>query len=328
MRLSFLSALVLALALSLAPSAQADEIGGSGFAVPQSEWLWGIDGLVRTPIDLSADFGVGFFGHEMSGRIIYDDRSELGGGGADTRTGTLRFEPEVIEGGFRLAGGIGYWSCCILIEPAMAFRANRPFGDDRTDTTHSLRNTNEGFNFAYAEAEIKHGWNLQFGPQMTWIIKDDTPVLGSMLGMGGLPLVFFPSLGVSHINWDVELIYGPPGGFTGASDRNFEDDAFTVGFDLDIPLPGKHANFTHALTFGFRWLETNQDHDIGPNDADSGFATVPPGSGCTVGTPALSDDQTCFNFDSFDGWRVGLYYRVTWNDFEGFVKRNIFGPLD
>lgn len=126
MRLSFFSALVLALALSLAPSAHADEIGGSGFEVPQSEWLWGVDGLVRTPVDLSADFGVAFFGHAMRGKIIYDDRFELGPAGSATRTGTLNFNPEAIEGGFRMAGGIGYWSCCILIEPAMAFRANRP----------------------------------------------------------------------------------------------------------------------------------------------------------------------------------------------------------
>ena len=29
-----------------------------------------------------------------------------------------------------------------------------------------------------------------------------------------------------------------------------------------------------------------------------------------------------------EGWRVGLYYRVTWNDFEGFFKRVVFGPVN
>jgi hypothetical protein len=321
------SLFTLALALVLSPAARADELGGSGFDVPQAssgEWLWGIEGLVRTPVDLSVDLGVAWNGLEMDGRIVYDDRFE--GAGADTRTGSMDFQSEMLDGGFRMAGGIGYWSCCVLIEPAIAFRANRPFGDDRTDTTPFLPNPN-GPGGAYAEVELKNGWNLQLGPQMTWEIPDDTPFVGQYLG--GLPLVFFPSLGVTHIEWDVEQVYGPLGGPAFfAADRDFEDDAFTVGFDLDIPLPGGIWDLTHAITFGFRWVETDEDHDIGPTDADSGFTPVPPGSGCTVGTPALSDDQTCFNFDGLDGWRVGLYYRVTWNDFGGFFRRNIFGPID
>jgi hypothetical protein len=324
----FFSLMILAAAIAFAPAARADEIGGSGFAVPgvaASEWLWGIEGLVRTPVDLSLDFGVSFRGYEMDGKAIHDDRGEAGP--VVSRRGTLEFEPESIEGGFRLAGGIGYWSCCVLIEPAMSFRANRPFGDERTDATPRVFDPNGGGENSFAEAEIRHGWDLAFGPQMTWMIRDDTPLLGRFLG--GLPLVFFPYLGVSHIEWDAELVFQDGGGVLGAFDRNFEDDALLVGFDIDLPLPGSHSSFTHALTFGFHWVESRSDHDMGPFASDSiGGGFLPPGSssGCGIGSP--SDDQNCFNFDGLDGWRIGLYYRVTWNDFEGFVKRNLFGPLN
>jgi len=316
----------LALATLVAGPAAADEIGGTGFDVPQAaaaeEWLWGVEGLVRTPVDLSVDFGVSFRNYEVDGRNIYDDRAESAG--VVTRTGTLEFEPESIEGGFRIAGGLGYWSCCVLIEPAMAFRANRPFGNERTDDTPTVINPN-GSQPLFAELEIKEGWELVFGPQMTWMIPDDTPFVGRHLG--GLPLVFFPVIGVSHIDWDVEGVFDPPDPEVYSGD--FEDDALTVGFDLDIPLPGSRRDFTHALTFGFRWVEGNDDHDLGPFDLQGGPSggVIPPGTGgCGVGSVG-SNDEGCVNFDGLEGWRIGLYYRVTWNDFEGFFKRNIFGPV-
>jgi len=329
----------LAAAFILSPAARADEVGGSGFDVPlsqSSEWLWGVEGLVRTPLDLSGDAGISFRNYELSGRATHDDRAD--GNGVVSRSGTLEFEPEAFEGGFRFAGGIGWWNCCLLFEPAIGFRYNSPFDNERTDDTPGAFDPNDLDEFHRAELEIKDGWDLMFGPQITWMIRDDVPFLGRHLG--GLPLVFFPFVGVTHVEWDVEmqfadgLLDSEPGGGdgnddNGTFDRNFESDELLVGFDLDIPLPGSHASFTHALTFGFKWIAGDDDHDLGPFSRDSinGGTSLPPGSSsCRTGTP--SDDQSCFAFENMDGWRIGLYYRVTWNDFEGFFKRNIFGPVD
>lgn len=326
MRLRNHSALLLALVVAAsAPfTARADEIGGSGFDVPQAaaaeEWLWGVEGLVRTPVDLSVDFGFSSRNWEVDGRTVYDDSSDSAT--IVSRTGTLEFEPQAIEGGFRIAGGIGYWSCCVLIEPAMAFRANRPLGSERDDSSPSISDPTGPFSDrTWADVEVQSGWELLFGPQMTWMIPDDTPFLG------GLPLVFFPVLGVTHIDWDATIVATnpgfPPSGWDTA-DRTFEDDAFTVGFDLDIPLPGSVRDFTHAITFGFRWIEGNDDHDLGPFALDSASGgSIPAGSGgCTSG-----NDEACFNFDGLEGWKVGVSYRITWHDFEGFFKRTIFGPV-
>jgi hypothetical protein len=329
MRLFCLAALVAA--ITFTPAARADEVGGSGFDVPQSQgdWLWGIEGLVRTPLDLSVDAGISFRNYEMKGRATHDDRGE--GGPVVSRTGTIEFEPEAFEGGFRFAGILGWWNCCVLFEPAIGFRYNSPFDNERTDDTPGVFDPNDSSEFARAEAEIKDGWDLMFGPQMTWIIRDDIPVLGRYLG--GLPMVLFPYVGVTRIDWDAELQFVERGGGddNAVIDRNFESDELLVGFDLDIPLPGSHSNFTHGLTFSFKWIEGNDDHDLGPfarDDIDGG-TTVPPGStnNCRGG-PTPSDDQVCFSFADLDGWRIGLYYKVTWNDFEGFFKRNIFGPVD
>jgi len=335
MRLRIHSALLLALVVAASTpfTAHADEIGGTGFDVPQAqadEWLWGIEGLVRTPVDLSVDLGVAFYGWEIEGEAQHDDGTDPGDFvRVDNR---LDIETQAFEGGFRIAGGIGYWSCCVLIEPALSFRLNRPFGDDRTDDTPRVVDPSEPSQVTFAEAEIKHGWELALGPQMTWLIRDDTPFVGRYLG--GLPLVFFPFLGVAEANWDVEIPFfasgvgNPPGTII---DREFEDQLFMVGFDLDFPLPGSRADFTHALTFGFRWVESEEQHDMGPFP---GQVLAGGGSGtssgfCGDGTGSSgSGERNCYQFEGADGWRVGLYYRVTWNDFEGFFKRNIFGPAE
>lgn len=330
MRLFCLAALVAA--ITFTPAARADEVGGSGFDVPQSQsdWLWGVEGLVRTPLDLSVHAGISFRNFELTGRATWDDRTD--GNGTRSNTGTLEFEPEAFEGGFRFAGILGWWNCCVLVEPAIGFRYNSPFDNERTDDTPGVFDPSDPFEFNTAELEIKDGWDLMFGPQLTWFIRDDVPYIGKYLG--GLPLVLFPYIGVNHIEWDVELMFTS---FTdpedsGTFDRNFESDEFIVGFDLDIPLPGSHGNFTHALTVGFMWVEGNDDHDLGPygQDGINGSGTLPPGetSSCRGAAPIPSIEQSCFAFADMDGWKVGLYYKVTWNDFEGFFKRNIFGPVD
>lgn len=321
----------LALAVSAVP-AGADELGGTGFAVPQSQgdWLWGIEGLVRTPFDVSADFGGMFVGYEMNGRAIHDDTGE--GGPIAAVSDTLEIEPEGIEGGLRFTGLIGYWNCCVLIEPAVAVRWNRALGDERTDSTPRVFDPNDADEFSFAEVEYMNGWDVAVGPQMTWMVPDDTPLIGGVLG--GLPMVFFPYMGVTHTNYDVEFVYFDNGVFSQAIDRNFEDDNFMIGFDLDIPLPGSQWNFTHALTFGFRWNDGSaSDHDFGGFDSDTPGA---PPAFINVGGARRSDqcngnfgnDQTCFNLDAADGWRIGLTYRVTWNDFGGFFKRVVFGPVN
>ncbi len=322
-----------ALALQVTP-AVADDIGGSGFTVPptQSDWLWGVEGLVRTPLDVSMEFGAMFTGYEMNARVTHDDRNG-GAGTVNAVSDTLEIEPEGIEGGFRFAGGIGYWNCCVLIEPAVSVRWNRALGDNRTDDSPRAFDPSDANEFSFVEVEYLHGWDVAVGPQMTWMVQDSTPLIGGILG--GLPLVFFPYLGVTHTNYDAEFIFRDNGVLAGAVDRNFEDDNFMVGFDLDIPLPGSHWNFTHALTFAFRWNNggDSSDHDFG------GFAPDTPGippAFLNVGGTARADscngnfgnDQVCFNLDRADGWRIGLLYRVTWNDFEGFFKRVVFGPVE
>ena len=192
---------------------------------------------------------------------------------------------------------------------------------------------NDSDEFSRAELELMEGWDLGLGFQMTYMIEDDTPLLGGFLS--GQPLVFFPYLGVSHVEYDVELKYVDPGspgsggGDRGVFDRSFEDDLFMIGFDLDIPLPGSHWDFTHALTFGFRWTDSHEQHDLGPfrhNDISSTGNLFGASGNCT--TPDPSDEKSCFTFEDQEGWRVGLYYRVTWNNFGGFFRRNIFGPVD
>ncbi|NNL66787.1 MAG: hypothetical protein HKP30_11125 [Myxococcales bacterium] len=312
---------VFAFAVAAQP-AHADEMGGSGFSVPQDEWLWGVEGLVRTPVDLSFDFGGMFVGYDVSARAVHDDRGDSGFQNATSDT--LEIEPEGIEGGLRVAGGIGYWNCCVLIEPAMSFRMNRALGDEKTDSTPAVFDPNDANEFSFVEPEYKNGWDLAFGPQMTWMVPEDH-FLGGFIG--GMPLVFFPYLGVTHTNWDAEFVYFDNGARVGAFDRIYEDDNLMVGFDLDIPLPGSHWNFTHALTFGFRWNDgSDSDHDFGGFDSDT--AGFPPSGATPACSGAFGDDETCFNIEAAKGWRVGLYYRVTWNDFEGFFKRVVFGPVN
>ncbi len=323
--------LAAAAALLMVVPAGADELGGDGFAVPQDGWLFGIEGLQRTPVDMSLDMGVTFIGYEIQGQGIHQD-DVADGAGRRVRTSDMDIEPTAFEGGFRAAGGIGYWACCVMIEPALSFRMNRPFGDDRTDDTPILPDPDDTDN-SFAELELKPGWDLGLGFQMTYMIKEDTPLLGGWLA--GQPLVFFPYLGVSHVEYDVELTVREPDGTRddrGIFDKSFEDDMFMVGFDLDIPLPGSHRDFTHALTFGFRWVDSHEQHDLGPfaQDQINGGTVLPPLSGATSCATAagVSDDALCYTFEDQDGWRIGLYYRVTWNDFSGFFRRNIFGPVD
>jgi len=142
---------------------------------------------------------------------------------------------------------------------------------------------------------------------MTWIVPEDHRYLGSLIG--GLPLVFFPYMGVAHSEWDAELSAFDNGARVGSFDRDFEDDSFMVGFDLDVPMPGALGPFTHALTVGFRWTDGDEKHDM------------------SQVFPGLAETRR-FEFRDVEGWRVGLAYRVTWNDFEGFFKRNFFGPVN
>ena len=287
----------------IAPTAVADEIGGTGFTVPQDEWLWGIEGLVRTPVDLAGDVGGAWYGYEGSGKL-----SATGGPFARTSSKSVEFDNTAsIQGGLRIAGGIGYWSCCVLIEPAVGMWGNKPLGDEREPRGPTTVLPPIQFR---SQIEIKESFDFGFGPQITWMIKDDTPLL-SAVGLGGLPLVFFPFLGVAHSEYEVEFIVLHPASGTvfGTEDRNFQEEMFMVGFDLDIPLPGSHGPFTHALTFGFKWVESDEKHDMTP--------TIP---------GPLGDQR--FEYSKTDGYRVELRYHVTWNDFEGFIKRNIFGPVN
>lgn len=313
-----------ALATTAVPAA-ADEIGSTGFSVPQNEWLWGIEGLVRTPVDISADLGVAWVGYEVEARAVHDDTSD--NGIINTVSNTLDLEPITLDGGLRFAGGIGYWNCCLLIEPAIMLRWNRAFGDDRTDDTSNVFDPSDADEFAFAEVEYKNGFDVAVGPQITWMVQDSTPLLGQFVG--GLPLVFFPYIGVAHTDYDVEFSFRDNGGSDGTFDRNYEDDSIMVGFDLDMPLPGSHWSFTHALTFSFRWTDgtTSDDHNQGPFAPDALPAAALPlaPGGCTGGAAV---DAVCFAQDAAEGWRVGLYYRVTWNDFEGFFKRVVFGPVN
>jgi hypothetical protein len=316
-----------ALAITAVP-AGADELGGSGFTVPQDEWLWGVEGLVRTPVDIGADFGGMFIGYEVNGRAVHDDRAGNPAGFQNATSDTLEIEPEGIEGGLRFAGGIGYWNCCVLFEPAIMVRWNRSLGDEATDDVGAVFDPSDANEFSNIEADYINGWDFAIGPQMTWMVPEDHALLGGIFG--GQPIVFFPYLGVAHVEWDAEISFADNGALVGTVDRSYEDDNFMVGFDLDLPLPGSLWSFTHFLTFSFRWNagDDGHDHDFGgfaPDAAAGGVVPVagarPPCSG------VFGNDETCYNLDASKGWKIGLYYKVTWNDFEGFFKRVVFGPV-
>lgn len=312
---------VFALALAAQPAA-ADEIGGSGFAVPQQqqdEWLWGVEGLARTPLDFSANVGIALFNYKQQNfaQHIDDPVFDINGNldianstGVEGREGTLKFKPEAFQGGFRFSGGIGYWNCCVLIEPAIAFSAHHPFsGGDKRSTGRRAVDPSDDDEFSFAEATLKEGWDLVFGPLMTWKIREDIPVVGQY--MGGLPVVFFPFIGLGRQDFDVELTRSDNGVIEGSdvTHRDFEDEVLVVGFDLDIPLPGAIGPFTHAFTFGFKWSDSDEKHDMFET-----FGSDP------------SDEIRRFEFQSLEGARYELRYTVYFNDFEGFFKRFIFGP--
>jgi len=302
----------LATALILAPAARADELGGSGFDVPQqqTEWLWGIEGLVRTPLDISANIGGTWAGYVAKSELTFFD-----GGGAQSRSKHIDLREvghaDAFQGGMRFVGGLGYWSCCVLVEPAVAFWASSP-SRDRSVEGPATPEPFGGDNLVSAETRLQRNLDVGFGPQLTWTIPDDTPVLGTQLHMGGLPLVFFPFLGFSQAKYEVELTgYDTLPGVTvlGGGDRDFTDHLFMVGFDLDIPLPGAVGPFTHALTFGFKWVDSDERQGLS-------FAVTDPG------------ESQRYDFEDNVGYRLELRYQVTWNDFEGFFKRNIFGPVN
>lgn len=316
-----------AIAFVLAGPATADEMGGSGFDVPQDEWLWGIEGLTRTPVDLSFNFGGTFYDDwEMKAVSVHVETqgpsypSSLSDSFVRERDGDLQFDPQGIQAGFKVHGGLGFWQCCVMIEPAMAFWWNRPLGSGKSSDGRSAVDPDDADEFSTPEVEIMRGWDLAFGPQMTWLIPDDTPVIGQFLG--GLPLGFFVFVGVTHAEWDAELrILDGPGsdgccaGFRSfTQDRNFQEDMFLVGFDLDIPLPGGVGPFTHALTFGFKWTDGNEKHDM------TVFGC------CGPGANPFNNEDRIFVFKSTEGSRFELRYTVYWNDFEGFFKKHVFGP--
>ena len=319
---------VIALSLTAVPAA-ADEIGGGGFNVPQDEWLWGIEGLTRTPLDLSANFGGTFYDdYEMKSVAVHVENrgpsypGSLSDSFVAERDGDLQFDPQGIQAGFRFGGGLGFWQCCVMIEPAMAFWWNRPLGSGDSSRGRSALDPDDANERSRPQVELKRGWDLAFGPQMTWIIREDIPVIGEFLG--GLPLVFFPFVGVSHSEFDAELQITDPDGDMGGpgvfvQDRNFEEDMFMVGFDLDIPLPGSQGPFTHALTFGFKWVDGNEKHDM------TVFGNTSPTAPSSIQIPFEEEDRI-FVFKSLEGARFELRYTVYWNDFEGFFKRHIFGP--
>jgi len=310
-----------ALVLAAQPAAS-DEIGGSGFAVPQRQqenWLWGVEGLARTPIDFSANVGLAFIDYEMKNVVQHIDNPafDLNGNldignstGVVENDGDLGFKPEAFQGGFRFSGGIGYWNCCVLIEPALAFWGHHPFGsgNDRFSGGRQIADPTDDDEIALSRVQIKEGWDLVFGPQMTWLIREDIPFVGQFLG--GMPLVFFPFVGIAHQEWETTLtkLDGPIGGGADpvSRERNFQEDMFVVGFDLDVPLPGAIGPFTHAITFGYKWTDGNDKHDMFE------FADI--------------SEPRKFVYKSTEGSRYELRYTVFWHDMEGFFKRFIFGP--
>lgn len=293
------ASIVTALAVSVSP-ARADEVGGSGFEVPQAQtqWLHGIEGLVRTPVDLSLTLGFSWFWLDMEGGVRHDDEAPV------AANGKLNFDPGAIEGGLRLAGGIGYWACCVMIEPAVGFWAWGPLYDAADDGPR-LFLPEEPDELFTSDVSMRAGWDLGFGPQMTWLIDESTPVIGKPLG--GLPLVFFPFMGLSQVSLDAHLDRIEPGE-NGSNTRELRDTLFMIGFDIDIPLPGSRGPFTQALTLGFKWLDSGDKHVL-----HEGFG---------------DNDLTRYAFDDLNGPRFELRYTATWNDFGSFFKKTIFGPVN
>jgi hypothetical protein len=296
-RVLVFASIVTALAVPASP-ARADEVGGSGFDVPSNQWLHGIEGLVRTPVDLSLTLGASWFWQRMHGAVRHNDD------GVESATSVIHISPGAIEGGFRMAGGIGYWECCVMIEPAFAFWAWGPLYDHSGDGP-LLRLMAEPDEVFTSNVEMDAGWDIGFGPQMTWMIDENTPVIGKRLG--GLPLVFFPFAGISHVNYNIDLVRIEPGE-GGLNQREIDDNLFMIGFDLDIPLPGSRGPFTQALTLGFKWLDAGDKHVLHEFFGDNDF--------------------TRYVFQDTHGPRFELRYTVTWNDFESFFKHNVFGPVN
>ena len=272
-------------------------------SIAQSEWLFGVEGLVRTPVDFSLNFGGSWFDYGLNGEVTHIENPTL----APTSNGDFDIDPAALQGGFRFSGGIGFWQCCVLIEPALAFWIHGPLGSGRTDNGPIVGDPDDQDEFSTSEIELEQGWDLAFGPQFTWRIDEDLPGVGGYLG--GLPLVFFPYLGISHAAFDADLTVIDPTSTPPVASfvREFQDTLLMVGFDLDIPLPGAHGPFTHALTFGFKWVDGGNNHS---------FLQRFPGN----------SELRRYEFEGLDGPRYELRYTVYWNDFEGFFKRNFFGP--
>ncbi len=322
----------------VAPGAGADELGGDGFGVPASDCeLWGIQNLCTSPFDLSVNFGGSWYGYEVENKITHINAGF--GGARASRGDTLEIEPGSFQGGLRAGGLLQYQVGGLVIEPTVAFWMNDPLGGDRTDEGPTLVDrTGPGIppnrETVTDEIEIKHGWDVAVGTQITWLIPDDTPLVGGPLG--GLPLVFFPFLGVSQSEWELEIRevldtvgFGrspiPP--IRSNNDRDYDETSFMVGFDLDIPLPGSQGPFTHALTFGFKWIEGSEKHRFAQRIVAKSLTPAPggPPSGTAPlpGFPRIEIDA-----EDTQGYRVELRYQVTWNDFGGFFRRTIFGPVD
>ena len=67
----------------------------------------------------------------------------------------------------------------LLIEPAVAFWGHHPFrGQDKRSTGRRAVDPTDAGEYAFAEGDIKEGWDLVFGPLMTWKIREDIPVVG------------------------------------------------------------------------------------------------------------------------------------------------------
>ena len=288
----------------------------------------GIEGLCPSPLDLSVDVGGSLHGWEIDSETRIDqpaiaDDSTLSEvishedpGATDE---SVDFDPFALQYGARASGGLSYRRAGFVIEPAVAFWWN-DVGGEKEEGAGDLDRIEELVvsilpvrweTRAETEIELEQSFDVAAGlavsipPPFSWIPR---------------PIVWFPFAGVSFSEWEVELrqrqalvSIGPPPLAPGFAEEEYHQTSLLLGFDLDLPLPGLRGPLTHALTFGFKWIESDEDHELAGPTPISAF------------DPGLVG-RTTHEFD-VEGWRVELRYRVTWNDVSGFFRRQVFGRL-